>query len=73
MQPGDLSEVVSMPFGCNLLKLVDRRDFQRITFEQAQSQLRNILFQQKTEVEYTKWLDMLRGQTYIQRKGAFGS
>lgn len=73
MQPGDLSEVVSMPFGCNLLELVDRRDFQRITFEQARSQLRNILFQQKTEVEYTKWLEMLREQTYIQRKGAFGS
>jgi hypothetical protein len=25
------------------------------------------------EVEYTKWLDMLREQTYIERKGAFGS
>jgi len=73
MQPGQLSEVISMPFGCNLLELVDRREFQMITFGQAESQLRNYLFQQKTEVEYTKWLDMLREQTYIQRKGSFGS
>lgn len=73
MQPGQLSEVISMPFGCNLLELVDRREFQRISFEQAESQLRNYLFQQKTEVEYTKWLDVLRDQTYIERKGAFGS
>ena len=73
MQPGQLSEVISMPFGCNLLELVDRREFKRVTYEQAQTQLRNYLFQQKTEVEYTEWLDVLRQQTYIERKGAFGS
>jgi peptidyl-prolyl cis-trans isomerase SurA len=73
MQPGQLSQVISMPFGCNLLELVDRREFQRVSYEQAESQLRNYLFQQKTEVEYTEWLDVLRKQTYIERKGAFGS
>jgi peptidyl-prolyl cis-trans isomerase SurA len=72
MQPGQLSEVIRMPFGCNLLELVDRREFKPITFEQAEPQLRSYLFQQKTEVEYTKWLDVLREQTYIERKGAFG-
>ncbi|MBJ18878.1 MAG: hypothetical protein CL933_05570 [Deltaproteobacteria bacterium] len=73
LQAGQLSDVISMPFGCNLLELVDRRNFQRVTFEEAEPQLRNILFQQKTEVEYVKWLDVLREQTYIERKGAFGS
>lgn len=73
MQPGQLSEVIRMPFGCNLLELVDRREFQPISFEQAEPQLRNYLFQQKTEIEYTKWLDVLREQTFIERKGAFGS
>jgi len=71
MQPGQLSDVIPMPFGCNLLELVDRRKFQAITYEQAESQLRNLLFQQKTEVEYTNWMDVLREQTYIERKGAF--
>ena len=71
MQPGDLSDVLEMPFGCNLLQLVDRREFQPIDFAQAQPQLRSILFQQKTEVEYTKWLDVLREQTFIERKGDF--
>ena len=73
MQPGQLSEVIRLPFGCNLLELVDRREFQPISFEQAEPQLRNYLFQQKTEIEYTKWLDVLREQTFIERKGAFGS
>lgn len=72
MQPGELSEVIEMPFGCNLLQLVERRDFRRISYEEAEPQLRNALFQKKTEEEYVKWLDILRGQTHIERKGPFG-
>ena len=72
MQPGELSSAIEMPFGCNLLQLVDRRTFTPITFEQAQPRLQNILFQQKTEDEYVKWLDTLREQTFVERKDAFG-
>lgn len=72
MQPGELSDVIDMPFGCNLLQLVERREFEKVTFEKAAPQLQNYLFQQKTEEEYTKWLDVLRAQTFIDRKGSFG-
>jgi peptidyl-prolyl cis-trans isomerase SurA len=72
LQPGELSPVVEMPFGCNLLQLVDRREFKRIDFEEAQSQLQNMVYQQKTEIEYVKWLEVLRGQTYVERKAGFG-
>ena len=72
MSPGDLSEVIQMPFGCNLLQVVDRRPFKRIEFEDAKAQLQNIVFQRKTEVEYGKWIDELREHTYIERKIAFG-
>jgi hypothetical protein len=61
-----------MPFGCNLLQLVDRREFKRIEYEQAKHQLRDVVFQRKTEIEYAKWLEILRGQTYIERKAGFG-
>ena len=73
LAPGEISDVVEMPFGCNLLQVVERRDFTPIDFETAAPQLRNMLFQQKTEVEYASWLDILRGQTYIERKGAFAA
>jgi peptidyl-prolyl cis-trans isomerase SurA len=73
LPPGGVSPVVEMPFGCNLLQVVDRREFTPVDFETAAPQLRNMLFQKKTEVEYEKWLDMLRGQTYIERKGAFAA
>ena len=70
--PGQLSATIEMPFGCNLLELVDRRPFKRITFEEAQPQLRNIIFQEKTEAEYVKWIDVLRKQTHVDKKGSFG-
>ena len=72
MKPGELSQPIEMPFGCNLLEVVDRRPFKRIGFEEAEPQLRNRVFQQKTEIEYEKWLDVLREQTYIDRKSSFG-
>lgn len=71
MEPGELSAVVEMPFGCNLLELVDRREFQPVRFEQAAPQIRAMLFQRKTESEYVKWLDVLRKQTYIELKGPY--
>lgn len=73
MQPGEVSPVVEMPFGCNLLQLVDRREFVPVDFEAAKPQIQNTIFQRKTEAEYTKWLDVLRAQTFIERKGAFAA
>ena len=72
MNPGDVSQVIAMPFGCNLLEVVDRRPFERIELEDAKAQLQNIVFQRKTDVEYTRWIDELRDHTYIERKAGFG-
>lgn len=72
LSPGQVSEPIEQSFGCNLLELVDRRPFKPVSFADAQAQLRNLLFQQKTESEYVKWIDVLRKQTHIERKGSFG-
>lgn len=73
MTPGELSPVIELPFGCNLLELVDRRPFERVEFEQVEPQLRNMLFQRKTEAEYVSWIEVLRRQAYIERKGAYAT
>ena len=71
MQPGDVSDAISMPFGCNVLQLVERRSFSPVSFADAEPKLRAEISQHKMEKEYLSWLDTLRKQTYISRKGVY--
>lgn len=66
-----LSDVIEMPFGCNLIELVDQRSYTPISYEQAQSPLHGQLFNQQMELEYTKFIEELRADTYIERKDVF--
>ena len=68
---GKTSDVVETRFGCNLLQVVERRGFEAVTFEEAQPALMNELTMQKTEAEYVKWVETMRGQTYIELKGQY--
>ena len=68
---GGVSEVIEMPFGCNLIEVVSRRDFQPITFEQAAPLLEQEIVQRKTEQAFVVWIAGIREQTYIERKGVF--
>jgi peptidyl-prolyl cis-trans isomerase SurA len=71
MKAGDVSEVIRMPFGCNVLFLAQRRAFQPMTYEKARSALYDELFQQKMADQYQTFVDTLRERTYIERKGMF--
>jgi peptidyl-prolyl cis-trans isomerase SurA len=68
---GDISQVVQTNFGCNLMMVVARRGFTPVRFDQAAPELYKEIFDQKTEEEYVRWIDKLRDQTYIQRKGVY--
>lgn len=71
LEPGQITDPISMPFGCNLLQLVDERSFQPVTLEQANPSLRAELTNRKTEREVGDWLDEVRKQTFISRKGRY--
>lgn len=71
LEPGQLSGVVQTTFGCNVLLLVDRRDFVPVSFEQAAPQLEDELFRKKMEDEYSIWVNELRAQTFVERRGVF--
>lgn len=68
-----VSRVIEMPFGCNLLELVDRRVFQPMTLEAARPALEQELYRQKTEEEYLRWVNQLRESTYIERMGVYAA
>ena len=71
MSPGEVSDVVELPMGCAALKLVERREAQPVSYEQAHGEIQAALLQRRFEQEYERFLEKLRKQTYIERKGAF--
>ena len=68
---GGVSDVIEMPFGCNLLEVVGRREFRPTTYAEARDALEQEIFQRKTEVEFTTWIDDVRNRTYVQRMGKY--
>jgi parvulin-like peptidyl-prolyl isomerase len=51
--------------------VVERRDFEPVTFDQARPGIEQQLFAQKMEQEYLVWIEKLREQVYIERKGVY--
>jgi peptidyl-prolyl cis-trans isomerase SurA len=71
LESGEISAVNRQPFGCNLLKLVEKRAFERISYEMAQPRLYLEIQQMMMESEFAVWMEQLRKHTYIQRYGYF--
>jgi peptidyl-prolyl cis-trans isomerase SurA len=71
LEPGEVSPVNRQPFGCNLLQLVEKQAFERISYEKARPQLYQEIQQMMIEAEFATWMEELRKRTYIQRFGYF--
>jgi hypothetical protein len=71
LQPGQVSDVIKLPTGCAVLKLVERRSIESLSYEQAKGPLRQLLAEQAFQDEYVRFIERLRKQTYVERKGAF--
>lgn len=71
LQDGQVSDLVELPFGCSLLKLVERRIYEPVSFEEAEEKLRMEIYEQNLDTEFRKWMETLRKQTFIERKGHF--
>jgi peptidyl-prolyl cis-trans isomerase SurA len=71
LQPGEVSKVSQQSFGCNILKLVERNQYEPVTFEQARVAIEQALYSEKVEAEYSTWMEDLRDHTYIKRRGYF--
>ena len=68
---GETSPPLETPFGCAILRVDDRRAFVPLPYEQARPQLQTVLSEQQMAAEYQKFIEKIRSQTYIERKGIF--
>ena len=71
LQPGGVTGVIELPFGCGLMKLVERREWIPVTYEAAKPALEQQAFEVKMAEEYRTWMDQLRANSYIERRGYF--
>lgn len=71
LEAGGITEVLETSFGCNVLQVVERRDFEPIGYEEARERLQAEIFDEKVAEEYAEFIQKLRSQTYIERKGIF--
>lgn len=73
MAAGEVSEVVELPVACSFLQVVDRREFTPVTFEVAKANIQRELYGRAEQETYREWLDELRENTYIERRGLFSA
>jgi peptidyl-prolyl cis-trans isomerase SurA len=71
LQAGGLSELVESDFGCAVVLVEDRRAFVPLPFEKAKPRLHQALAEQRMAQEYAKFVEKLRSQTYVEKKGVF--
>ena len=71
LQPGQVSEIVRQGSACSVLQLVERRSFVKKPWEQAREDIRSGLLEQKMGEEYERFLQKMRAQTYIEKKGGY--
>jgi peptidyl-prolyl cis-trans isomerase SurA len=71
LEPGGISEVAMLPFGCSVLRLEDARVLERLSYEQAKPRLHEELWSRKMEEKYREWVENLRERTFIDRRGYF--
>lgn len=71
LEAGQVSDVIELPVGCAALTLVERRSVEALSYEQAKGALREVLADQAFQEEYVRFIERMRKQTYVDRRGEF--
>ena len=71
LEPGDVTQVLEVPYGCTILKLLERKEYTPVSFEEARPALEREVYQHKVQEAYRDWMEELRSRTFIERRGYF--
>lgn len=69
LKPGDVSQPVRTELGLHVVKLYERKTLAGEEYQAIREQLREKVFQEKVQVELEKYVNELKGKSFIQVKG----
>ncbi len=63
---GQVTEPIASPIGMHIIRVEERKPLQYRPFEEVKEDLRNIVFQLKSEEAYIEWIKDLKDKSYIE-------
>ncbi len=64
--PGSVTEPIASPIGMHIIRVDDRKPPQFRPFEEVQEDVRNLVFQLKSEDAYVTWIKEQKDKNYIE-------
>jgi foldase protein PrsA len=68
MKVGDISEPVKTSYGYHIIRLDDKKEAKEAVFEEVKDEVREVLFEQKADDEYSNWLNEVKQDYDIEYK-----
>ncbi|WP_245243684.1 peptidylprolyl isomerase [Mesobacillus selenatarsenatis] len=66
LEAGAISEPVKTEFGYHIIKLVDKKAEKAAEFEEHKEKIKELLFDQKVQAEYTNWMEEKKAEYEIK-------
>ncbi|MBT2643199.1 peptidylprolyl isomerase [Bacillus sp. ISL-41] len=66
LETGAISEPVKTEFGYHIIKLVDKKAAKAAKFDDHKDEIKDLLFDQKIQAEYTNWLEEKKAEYEIK-------
>jgi foldase protein PrsA len=66
LENGAISEPVKTEFGYHIIKLVDKKAAKTAKFDEHKDEIKELLFDQKVQAEYTNWLEEKKAEYKIK-------
>ncbi len=66
LEVGEVSSVIQTSRGFHIVKVLDKRERQKMTKEEKWNEIENFLYNQKFEDEFKQWIKKIRKRSYIK-------
>lgn len=66
LKAGEVSSVIQTPLGFCIIRVLEKREKQKMTEEERRKEIENIIYNQKVEDKFKQWIKELRKRSFVQ-------